>query len=81
MLPEERGSPPKVDLLDMPKAMEQTIDYLDSFRGVSGVCIGYVVRKLPIPIASADGLKSNYVTRDLKMIVRCPILVPGTGGT
>ena len=80
MSPEERDSPPKVDLLYMPKTMDQIIDYLNTFPGVSGVSLGYVVKKLLIPIDSADNLSSNYAMKDLEMIARCPILVPGSGG-
>ena len=68
MSPKERGSPPKVDLVDMSKTMENITDYLDMFCGVSDACLGYVVRKLLIPIASADDTSSNYTTKDLETI-------------
>ena len=80
MLPEDRGSPPKVDLLDMPKTMEQIIDYLNMFCGVSSVCLDHVVRKLLILITSADDPNFNYVMRDLEMTVHSPIMVPETRG-
>ena len=80
MSPEERDSPPKINLLDTPKTMEQIIDYFNIFRGVSGIFLGYITRKCLILSASVNDPSSNYATRDLEMIEHSPILVPGTRG-
>ena len=54
MSPEERVSPPKVEFSVIFKTMEKIIDCLNSCSGESGFCLGYVVRKLLIPIVSNE---------------------------
>ena len=81
MLTEERGSPPKIYLNDIPKTMEGIDDYLTLFHRESGVHLGYVVSQNLIPKPTTDDPSTNYVTTDLEMIVCGPIMVTGTTGT
>ena len=69
MLTEERGSPPKIYLNDIPKTMEGIDDYLTLFHRESGVHLGYVVRKNLLTKPTYYDLISNYATTDPKIIV------------
>ena len=65
---------PKVDPKDWSKTMESLVEYLATFRGVTGVPLSYVVRKELIPKTAASDPPTNYNTLDEEMIARAPIM-------
>ena len=62
------------------EALLRTVDKVqESFfllRGVDGVPIGYLTRKLIVPKASADDLSTSYATMDREMVMRARIVLP-----
>jgi len=72
--------PPTVNTKDWPRTMEAIEEYLQQFRGTTGVPLSYVIRReVKPPLASADP-STNYATIEHEMVARAPIIVPGTTG-
>eukprot|EP00543_Licmophora_paradoxa_P009148 CAMPEP_0202448362 /NCGR_PEP_ID=MMETSP1360-20130828/7172_1 /ASSEMBLY_ACC=CAM_ASM_000848 /TAXON_ID=515479 /ORGANISM="Licmophora paradoxa, Strain CCMP2313" /LENGTH=287 /DNA_ID=CAMNT_0049065891 /DNA_START=408 /DNA_END=1272 /DNA_ORIENTATION=- len=65
---------PKIDPKDWAKTMEAIIEWLGTFRGVTGAPLSYTVRKNLEPAAEASDPSTNYSTLDEEMIARAPIV-------
>lgn len=72
--------PPTVNLKDWPRTMEAIEEYLQQFRGTTGVPLSYVIRHAIQPPSDASDPSTNYPTIEHEMIARAPILAPGATG-
>ena len=72
--------PPTVNSKDWPRTMEAIEEYLQQFRGTSGVPLSYVIRRRIQPAPDADDPPANYPTLEHEMVARAPILAPGATG-
>ena len=72
--------PPTVNAKDWPRTMESIEEYLQQFRGTTGVPLSYVIRREIKPAPDSDDPSSNYPTIEHEMVARAPIIAPGATG-
>ena len=72
--------PPTVNVKDWPRTMEGIEEYLQQFRGTTGVPLSYVIRREIKPAPDSDDPSSNYPTIEHEMVARAPIIAPGATG-
>ena len=71
---------PTVIVKDWPRTMEAIEEYLQQFRGTTGVPLSYVIRRVIQPAPDTDDPSTNYPTMEHEMVARAPILAPGATG-
>jgi hypothetical protein len=59
---------------DLAKTFEVVSEQLEHGRGITGICLAYVVRADLIPQHEVEDPPENYPSLDAKMIARAPIL-------